>query len=202
MIDFLDEALRDFVTSELPLRSGEIDITFEQPRREWSSRLSRPTINFFLRDLRENGKLRGTQPTFSSNTNGDRVNLQRAAIYVDIRYMATVWASDPLDEHRILSRLLLCLLRTRAIPVSFMTKYWAAYDGDIQLQVAQADGIMSPSDIWSVLDNEMRPHIELMATVRVNPYDVTELPVVRTRMFELKQMAAAEPTGGDSSRTK
>ena len=35
------------VTAGIPIRANEIDISFERPTREWSSKLSRPTINLF-----------------------------------------------------------------------------------------------------------------------------------------------------------
>ena len=58
MIADLDETLQQLLKNELPIKNGEIDIKFEQPKREWSARLSKPTVNFFLYDLRENVKLR------------------------------------------------------------------------------------------------------------------------------------------------
>jgi hypothetical protein len=60
MIDELDEVLRQLLVREIPIKNGEVDIKFEQPKREWSSRLSRPTLNLFLYDVRENSKLCGT----------------------------------------------------------------------------------------------------------------------------------------------
>jgi len=198
MLDYLDDALRDFVVRELPIRSGEIDIAFEQPRREWSARLNRPTINLYLRGLAENTRLRANQPAITNMTVGDKSTLQRNAVFVDARYIITAWAADPLDEHRILSRLLAPLLRTRALPAAFITKYWPEYVGDIPLQVAQGDNQLNPSDIWSVLDNEMRPIIDLVATLRFNPFEVTETPVVRTSMLTIKQITTA-PSVADSA---
>jgi hypothetical protein len=61
MIDDLDEALRQLLIAELPIVSNEVDIAFEPPTRDWSARLSRPTLNLFMHDLRENNKLRTQQ---------------------------------------------------------------------------------------------------------------------------------------------
>ena len=58
MIADLDESIRQLLIAEMPLKNGEVEISFDQPKREWSSRLSRPTVNFFLYDLRENTILR------------------------------------------------------------------------------------------------------------------------------------------------
>jgi len=58
MIDDLDDALRDLLVRELPIRDNEVDVSFDQPRREWSARLSRPSLNLYLYDIRENLRLR------------------------------------------------------------------------------------------------------------------------------------------------
>ncbi|MCB0014294.1 MAG: DUF4255 domain-containing protein, partial [Anaerolineales bacterium] len=58
MFDELEEALRQLLIQEIPITDGEIEIAFDQPKREWSARLSRPTINLFLYDVRENVMLR------------------------------------------------------------------------------------------------------------------------------------------------
>ena len=60
MIYDMNEALRQLLVEELPIKNGEVDIAFEQPGRQWSSQINRPTINFFLYDVRENLKLRGS----------------------------------------------------------------------------------------------------------------------------------------------
>ena len=54
----LDETMRQILIEELPVKNGEIDIHFDQPTREWSAKLSKPTLNIFLYDVRENNQLR------------------------------------------------------------------------------------------------------------------------------------------------
>ena len=58
MIEDLDEALRKLLIREIPIRNGEVDVEFDQPSREWSAKISRPTLDLFLWDVRENQKLR------------------------------------------------------------------------------------------------------------------------------------------------
>ena len=65
MIDDLDQVLRQLLIRELPIKNREVDVDFDQPTREWSGRLSRPTLNLFLYDLRENNKLRQTRPAWA-----------------------------------------------------------------------------------------------------------------------------------------
>ena len=100
MIDDLDEVLRQLLIRELPIKNGEIDIAFDQPKREWSARLSRPTLNLFLHDLNENKKLRQAQPMWEVEigNNGQAVK-RRKPVRLDLHYMITAWANEPEDEH-------------------------------------------------------------------------------------------------------
>ena len=123
MFDNLDDALREFLIRELPINDGEIDIAFDQPKREWSSRLSRPTLNVFLRDIRENVKLRSHSPGYDVAINGDHATLSRQGLYLDLYYMVTAWATDPADEHRILARALASLLRYRYLPDEIVAQH-------------------------------------------------------------------------------
>ena len=47
MLADLDESIRKLLIEELPIKNGEIDVKFEQPKREWSAKLTKPTVNFF-----------------------------------------------------------------------------------------------------------------------------------------------------------
>lgn len=187
VIDQIDEALRDFLIREMPVRNNEIDIAFDQPKREWSARLSRPTLNLFLRDLRENPKLRAPQPTMQRLVNADIAQLSRQAIRVDLHYLITAWARDPLDEHRILARMLSVLFRYRKIPDDILANHAPFQEAGVALKLAQYDNQQGVDDLWSVLDNELRPAIDMVATVSLNPFLVEDVPIVREVEVEIRQ---------------
>ena len=45
---------------DVPIKKAEVEIAFDRPTRDWSSRLSKPTLNLFLFDVRERaGRHRG-----------------------------------------------------------------------------------------------------------------------------------------------
>jgi hypothetical protein len=179
VIDQIDDAVRDFLIRELPVRNNEIEITFDQPKREWSARLSKPTVNIFLRDIRENTKLRSPQPSMQAAVNGNQANLVRPAVRVDLHYLITAWARDPLDEHRILARLLAVLFRFRAIPPDILANHVPYQESGVSLKLAQYENQQGTDDLWSVLDNELRPAIDVVATISVNPQMVQDVPLVR-----------------------
>ena len=67
--------------------------------------LSRPTLNLFMHDVRENNKLRTQQPYLENSLNGGMIGkVSPSPVRLDVHYMITAWANDPGDEHRLLGR--------------------------------------------------------------------------------------------------
>ncbi len=192
MIDELDEALRQLFIRELPIKNNEVDIAFDQPKREWSARLSRPTINIFLHDVRENVKLRHAQfqRELERTTTGQAVQ-RRNFVRLDLHYVITVWATEPEDEHRLLTRCLLVLFRNQALPEDLLPEALKDQPMPIPLTVAQYEMLDKPSDIWNVMDNQQRPAIVMLTTIALDPHVPTTSPVVRAREIRFGQ--AAEP---------
>ena len=54
MLHLLDESLEAFLRAAVPLPKREIDVSFDAPDRDWGARVSRPTINLYLWDVRPN----------------------------------------------------------------------------------------------------------------------------------------------------
>lgn len=195
MIDLFEEAVRAILVKDLPVQGSDIDISFHQPKREWSARVNRPTLNVFLYDVRENNTLRQWGAVNTERGNG-QYRREFAPRRMDLQYIVTAWSAEPDDEHRLLSRALMALLRHPELPN-------ARFERDrlpeglreqpmpIPLKVAQPDTLKSPSDLWSALDNEIRPAISLVATLAFDPNEVETGPVVRARAVALGQ--ASEP---------
>jgi len=180
MIDDLDEALRDLLVRELPIRDNEVDITFDQPKRDWAARLSRPTLNLYLYDLRENVKLRREASSREIERRPSSVVTLRPAVRMDLNYLVTAWASDPGDEHRLLARALMALLRFQELPDDLLPESLQDQPNPIPVKVSQPETLDKPSDLWSVLDNQQRPGIVLTATVAFNPYTPVVQPLTRS----------------------
>jgi hypothetical protein len=192
MIEDLDEALRRLLVRELPINNGEIDIQFNQPRREWSARLSRPTLDLFLYDLRENAKLRHTAQGWEIERRSDGVAVQRRRPFrVDLHYLITAWATEPEDEHRLLARAMMALFRVPEMPADLLPESLLDQPAPITFKVAQYDTAQNLTDFWSSLDNELRPAIVCMVTMALNPYLPVTGPLVRTR--ELRFGQALDP---------
>ncbi len=202
MFDDLDEALRLLLIKELPIRNNEIDVQFNQPKREWSARLSRPTLNFYLYDLRENVKLR--HPTRQWQVEGRQATsaqLRRQPLRLDLRYAMTSWATDPADEHRLLTRALMVLFRFPEMPDEFMVNSLRNQPAPISLEVAQPDTLQNPTDFWSTMDNEIRPVVPCTITMALDPFEKVELtlPTIQQRGSKFDDADALTPKDKESS---
>ncbi len=190
MIDELDEALRQLFIRELPIKNNEVDIAFDQPKREWSARLSRPTINIFLHDVRENVKLRQAQfQREPERTKDGRAVQHLNFIRLDLHYVVTVWATEPEDEHRLLTRALLVLFKNQELPIDLLPDSLKDQPWSVPLIVAQYETVEKPSDIWNVMDNQQRPAIMMVATIALDPTVPFTAPLVRTRELRFGQAA-------------
>ena len=188
MIEDLDETLRHLLIREMPIKNGEVDIQFNQPKREWSARLSRPTLNLFLYDMRENAKLRHAGQGFDIERLPDGTAIQRRKPFrADMHYLITAWATEPEDEHRLLARAFMALFRVPEVPADLLPESLRDQPAPLTLKVAQYDSIQSLTDLWSALDNELRPALTCMVTMAMNPYVPLTTPLVRTREIRFGQ---------------
>ena len=192
MLADLDETLRQFLIHYAPLDTAEVDISFETPDREWSSRLSRPTVNCFLYDLRENHDLRQTNWDVSRE-NGSYVR-RKEPLRFDVTYQVSVWAQAAEDEHRLLWHVLATLARHPFIPED-------AFQGEVREQpisiparVAQPDeGPRNMAELWQGIDNRVRPTVTYITTVSLDPNVVSVGPLVLRRSTRTLQLPQRDP---------
>lgn len=190
MLHDLDEALRQLLIREIPISNGEVDIKFDQPKREWSARLSKPTLNLFMYDIRENVRLRGSEQWLVQHQRDGTVTQRRNPVRMDVNYLLTAWTNEPDDEHRLLARSLMALFRYANLPEDLLPDSLKSQPVPIMMQVAQSDVLANPSDLWNVLDNELRPSIVVTVTLILDPYLPLVSPLVRTREIRFGQVAA------------
>jgi hypothetical protein len=190
MIADLDRSIEKLLVAEFPIKNGEIDIKFDQPAREWSSRLSRPTLNFFLFDIRENNVLRQHQWERMLGENGRNLNnvaQKRTPFRLDCHYMLTSWAAEPQDEHRLLSRAMLALFRYPFIPDTHCFGSMQEQPFKVQARLASHDKLTNPAELWGSLDNEIRPSLSYIVTIALDPWATVTGPAVRTLTWTLGQ---------------
>lgn len=196
MIADLDRTIENLLIAEIPIRNGEVDIKFEQPKREWSARLSRPTINFFLFDVRENNILRQHQWQQATGQNGhasDSVaHLKRSPYRFDMHYMITTWATEAQDEHRLLTNCMLALLRHPVLPRAHFAGDMEEQPYDVQARLGYHDKLTNPAEVWSSLDNEIRPSLSYVVTLAFDPWTAVTRPIAHTVTFRSGQKGTGE----------
>lgn len=180
MLADLDETLRKLLIAEIPIKNGEVEISFDQPKREWSSRLSKPAINLFLYDVRENNVLRQHQWERLPDNGDGRAHLKRSPFRVDCFYMLTTWAAEPDDEHRLLTRAMLALFRFPILPEDRLVGSLQNPSFELQARLAAHDRLTNPAEVWSSLDNELRPSVSYIITLALDPWKAISGPVVKT----------------------
>jgi hypothetical protein len=182
MIADLDESIKQLLVTDMPIKNGEIDVKFDQPKREWSAKLTKPTVNFFLYDLRENVELRQTQfqRTINGNPRDNIATLKKTPHRIDCYYMLTSWAAEAEDEHRLMTRSLMSLFRHPVLPEHILVGTMQNPKFPIQTRLARHDKLTNPAEVWSALDNEMRPSICYSLTLALDPWSEVTGPIVRT----------------------
>src|SRR5690349_316964 len=86
----LDEALRLLLKRELAKHGFEgVEIAFDAPSKEWSSKLTSPTVDLFLYDLREAGERAQMTPT-ERRSNGQAAVIA-PPLHLELSYAVTAW---------------------------------------------------------------------------------------------------------------
>jgi len=182
----LDETIRQLLIKEVPLDLSEVDVSFDAPDRDWSGRLSRPTINCFLYDVRENLDLRATDFE-TMRTNGRAATTsKRVPARIDATYQVTIWARAPEDEHQLLWRVLVVLFRNQMLSEnvlqgSLKNQLFATPAKIVQPNQARAN----PAELWQSIDNRIRPALTYTVTVPLDPDIVFTDPMIFTRRLRI-----------------
>lgn len=182
MFDDLDKTIERILKEEMPIENGKIDIRFDQPTRDWSTKLAKPTINLFLYDVRENPTLRKHQWEEAGNGQpGDHLHhRKRSSFRLDCYYMLTTWGADSKDEHRLLARCMRTLFRFPVLEKKHLEGSLESLDYEIQARLANHDRLTNPAEIWSALENNMRPSIPYIVTLALDPWTAVKDPIVQT----------------------
>lgn len=118
MLTLVDESLEAMLRAKVPLSATDIDVSFDVPNDEWSAKLTRPTVNMHLWDVRRSA----TRAVSGVETvERDGVRFRRLALpRIEMKYFITVWSSDARDERTLIGSLLVALLSVGEVPGEFI----------------------------------------------------------------------------------
>lgn len=187
MLQDVDKTLEKLLRDQGKIPRDDIDIEFDTPTREWSGTIGRPTLNCWCFDIRENLKLR------PSDSEMQRMNGQMGRHYfppkrMDLGYLVTAWARKIEDEHALIWRALQTFKRFHALDPDMC-------EGTLRYQTREMPMVVADmsqpranlSDLWSVLDNEMRLGFMLVLTVELDVLMEIESPLVLTATVRVGQ---------------
>jgi hypothetical protein len=164
----VDEALRALVRAEA-VNSPDIDVVFDAPTKEWSSRRNAPTINLYLYDIREDLRRRERGLVNNYDERGAIVSRRQPPRHFKVTYLITAWTQRPEDEHRLLSALLYCFLRNETVPTELLSGRLAETGLPVTLSVAlPPPEDRSFADVWSALGGELKPSLDLVVSAPVD----------------------------------
>ncbi len=188
MIHDVDESLRELLRRDVMNGAG-LEISFDIPSAEWAARRTAPALNLYLYDIQEALKRREVQYQEVRNDQGIVVARVMPPRRYKLSYLVTAWTQRPEDEHRLLSAVLSCFIRSDAVPQDVLQGGLAGLDEPVHCTIAlPLPPERSISDLWSTLGGGLKASLDLVVTAPfatgrhqfVGP-PVTEEPFVRVR---------------------
>lgn len=159
MLEHVDDSLESLLRAAVPLSSTDVDVTFEAPDREWSAKLTRPTVNVFLWDIRQS-TAHASSGMRTVIRDGVHVH-QPAFPVIEMRYVVTAWTSDHGDERTLLAGLIRALLANPTVPHEFVP---AALAGVKPPSIEMARAGEDHMDVFKALEGKVKPGINIVVS--------------------------------------
>lgn len=165
MLHLVDEGVAAYLRAEMGPSASGVDLVFAAPARDWSSGLTRPTINCYLWSITP--AAHGNVGGFEEVVEADRTFRRAALPRIDLRYLVTAWADDPRDEHQLLGSLVQLLARPRQLAPEHLPAPLAAITPLPSVQLA-GQAYDDRADFWTALDGRYRPGLDVLVTAAVD----------------------------------
>ncbi len=173
MIADVDAGLRELLLAQLR-RHGfdDVDVVFDTPSKEWSSQLTRPTVNLFLCDIRRSVKPGQSGP--DAGRSAGRAFERPPSMRVDCIFAVTTWSKAVADEHRLLSQVLGVLFAHPVLDGHLGSRF----DGGSQrFSILASVGEQRPeqrADFWRSVGGVYKPALDYVVTLAVESGTVVQ----------------------------
>jgi hypothetical protein len=177
----LDEALRTLLKRELERHGFEgVDIAFDAPATDWSAKLTNPTVNLFLYDLRES--VAETEVSVRNvRVNGVAMSAP-APMRLEVTYSVTAWTKAVQDEHRLLSQVLSILFSHVSLPGDLLQGRLAAASVFRTIETEVGRPKEEKADFWTSIGGRYKASIDYAVKLEVESgLTFTRGPEVRTQ---------------------
>lgn len=191
MLADLHGAIQRLVHERGLVPSEDVDVRFDAPRRDWVGSLIRPTLDFFLFQVEENTDLRHTN--LEATRGNGRATYKVPPRRFDLHYLVSALTSEVTDEHLLLWRALVTLMKYPEFPGALLPEPLRAIDPPIVTQVKKPEDGDVLLDVWSGLELPPRPALLYVVTVPVDLEIGFESPLVLTRTARYHRTLVSEP---------
>jgi hypothetical protein len=158
-LELIDEALEAFMRATIPLSATDVDVSFEAPDRDWSAKLTRPTVNAFLWDIRRSAS--NARSGLRTVTRDGKLVHQLAFPMVEMRYVVSAWTTDHGDERGLLAGVVRTLLAHDSVPREYLPDALEDVEPpSIELARAGEDHM----DVFKALEGQLKPGLNLVLT--------------------------------------
>jgi len=174
------------------------DISFAIPRRDFAAVSSdKPTVDFYLYDIREDRELRSNEPCIERRSNGTAVK-KRPPVRIRLSYCVTAWGSEREDdavgsktraEHKQLSEVLAALIKCPTIPSDVLSGDLIGQEPPLPTTVVLPDGIENVAQFWNALDGILKPFLDYRVTFSLDIHKEVVAPMVAAKISEYGGMA-------------
>jgi hypothetical protein len=158
----LDEALRLLLRRELSRHRFEgVEIAFDAPAKEWSGKLTGPTVNLFLYDLREATDRAIATP---SERRGNGIAIVTGPpLHLELTYAVTAWTKAVEDEHRLLSQALAIMFSYSEIPAEVIGDSFTTTLSHAEMSVGRPRE--EKADFWTAVGGQYKASIDLVVQI-------------------------------------
>ncbi len=186
MIADIHETIKNLLFEHAGFSRRDVDIDFEIPNRNWIGTLTRPTINFFLYDLEEDTKNRGSLDNAYFQQRNDKSNTARSRPRrMNLKYQVMAISQDTRDQHELLWRVLAVLMKFSTIPDNVLPKSITELGMSVNARVSQPDDGPRPNEFWNALEVPPRPSLLYVLTAPLDLDLITQEPLVLTRTLRV-----------------
>lgn len=191
MLQDIDKTLENILYERGNIARRDVDVAFDQPTGDWASRISRPTLNCWCFDIRENLSLRASGVRVEKNNSHAQKSFP--ARRMDVTYLISSWAREVEDEHNLLWRALTTLKRMPLWQPSDCVDNLRYQSRNMPTLVADmSEASFNLTDLWGVLDNRMKLGFIFRVTVELETDILDEPPLVLTSTITVGQSARPE----------
>jgi hypothetical protein len=173
---------------ELGMVPAEVEICYEMPTREWVDSRTRPTINLFLFEIRENRQKRETN--LQTTRGNGRAERRLPPRRIDLYYMVNVFATERQDEHELLWRVLATLLKYHELPGDVLPDSLRHLTPPLTARFDDEAEGSRMLQLWNALGTPPHPALCYVVTAPLDLDIALDVPLVLTRTARYKSMAA------------